>query len=170
MSDKIHTPEDLYFDQLQDIHSFTAMLIPSYTELSVMAASPELRALLVERSVATQESRKSVQQIFSRHGHPISADVCKAMDGLIEGGHEHVKRADDARVRDLLLVAHFNRVLHYSMAAFSFTASLADCLGFVDDAAILGHILEQERDARDLLAQSAATGFDPCMLESLAET
>ena len=167
---KLHTPRDLYFDQLGDIHSFTAMLIPSYSELSVKASSPELRSILVERSEAAREARKSIQQIFSRHGHPIGVEVCKAMDGLIEGGHEHAERADDPKVRDLLLVAHFNRVLHYSMAAFSFAATLADCLDLADDAAILGQLLQQEKDARDALAQSAATSFDPCMLEPLAET
>jgi ferritin-like metal-binding protein YciE len=167
---KLHTPRDLYFDQLGDIHSFTAMLIPSYGELSVKAVSPELRAILVEQGEATREARKSVQQIFSRHGHPIGVEVCKAMDGLIEGGHEHVERADDPKVRDLLLVAHFNRVLHYSMAAFSFAASLADCLEFSDDAAILNQLLQQEKDARDALAQSASNSFHPCMLESLAST
>lgn len=170
MSDKINTPLELYFDQLQDIHSFTAMLIPSYAGLSVKAASSELRSILVERSEATSEARKAVQQIFSRHGRPVGMDVCKAMDGLIEGGTEHVERTDDPKVRDLLLVAHFNRVLHYSMAAFSFAATLADCLGLSDDAAILGDLLEQEQEARNALAQSAGTSFDPCMLEPLAST
>ena len=162
---KIDTPRDLLFDQLRDIHDFENQLRPSFAELSVRATSPELRSLLEDHGRECEIQRDRVRGIFSRHGVEIGNDKCKAIEGLIKGGDKHLDQATDPQVIDLLLIAHCNRIKHYEIAAYSFAASLADCLGLQDDAELLEQSLQEEHAVKESLAQAAANVFDPCMLE-----
>ncbi|WP_367871786.1 ferritin-like domain-containing protein [Luteolibacter sp. Populi] len=162
---KIDTPRDLLFDQLRDIHDFENQLQPSFAELSVRATSPDLRSLLEDHGRECEDQRDRVRGIFSRHGVEIGSDKCKAIEGLIKGGDKHLDEATDPQVIDLLLIAHCNRIKHYEIAAYSFAASLADCLGFQDDAQLLEQSLQEEHAVKEALAQTAANVFDPCMLE-----
>lgn len=162
----LDNPYDLLFDQLRDIHDFECQLSPSFTELAVRATWPDLGVLLQDHGRECDRQRDRVRGIFSRHGVPIGDDRCKAIEGLIEGGNKHLDEATDPQVVDLLLVAHCNRIKHYEIAAYSFTASLADCLGYKEDAAVLEQSLGEEHEVKQALAQCAANVFDPCMLEN----
>jgi ferritin-like metal-binding protein YciE len=152
-------PQDLFFDQLRDLYSVESQVILTLPELAEQAQNETLRRILTEAEGASVLQKQRLCEIFRRHAAEPGGDICKAMKGLIDGGNEHLAQTGDTVVRDLLLVAHTNRILHYEIAAYSFTATLAECAGFHREAAALNESLEEERKAAGRLASAAAEIF-----------
>ena len=150
---KIASPHDLFFDQLRDLYSVESQVILTLPDLAEHATNRMLRDLLLQHEGASLRHKEIVTGIFDRHGVDPDGDICKAMKGMIDGGNEHLAKAEGHLVRDLLLIAHCGRIEHYEIAAYRFITSLAGCVGFSRDAGELGEILaEEEQTARRLAA------------------
>ena len=156
---RIRNPNDLFFDQLRDIRSVECQVILTLPELAEKAEAPSLRAWLQDHEEMTSRHKQAVLSIFERHGEDPGGDICKAMKGLIDGGNAHLAKTEDAVVRDLLLVAHCNRIKHYVIAAYEFTTALAGRIGFPRDQQELAAILEEETSATQALAAIASGLF-----------
>jgi ferritin-like metal-binding protein YciE len=152
-------PQDLFFDQLKDLYSVESQVILTLPELAEQAHNKTLRRLLAEGEGASVRQKQRLTTIFKHYAVDPGGDICKAMKGLIDGGNEHLAQTEDTVVRDLLLVAHTNRILHYEIAAYSFTATLAECAGFTREAGELQESLEEERAMARQLASAAAEIF-----------
>lgn len=156
---KIASPTDLFFDQLRDLYSVESQVILTLPDLAEHASNPTLRNLFLEHEGASLRHKEIVTAIFERHGVDPGGDICKAVKGLIDGGNEHLAKAEDPMVRDLLLIAHCGRIEHYEIAAYRFTTSLAESIGFSRDAAELGEILQEEEQTARRLATAGAELF-----------
>lgn len=152
-------PQDLFFDQLRDLYSVESQVILTLPELAEQAQNETLRRLLAGGEGASLRQKERLAAMFDRHAVDPGGDICKAMKGLIDGGNEHLAQTADPLVRDLLLVAHTNRILHYEIAAYSFAATLAECAGFAREARQLEESLEEERSMARQLAGTAAEIF-----------
>jgi len=143
---KLNSPTELFFDQLKDLYSVESQVILTLPDLADNASDPALRSLLLDHEGESERHKTIVKRIFETHGRNPGGDICKAIKGLIEGGNEHLAKAEDPLVRDLLLIAHCNRIKHYEIAAYGFTVALAQCVGLINDARALGDILSDERE------------------------
>jgi ferritin-like metal-binding protein YciE len=139
-------PDDLLHDQLRDLYSAESQVILTLPELARQARHPALRRLLVDHEKQSLEQKERLQRVAGRHDIDPSGDLCKAMQGLIEGGNEHLGKVEDPLVKDLLLIAHCNRIKHYEIAGYGFILSLAECLGRREDAEDFALTLDQEKD------------------------
>jgi len=137
--------KDVFFDQLKDLNSVEDQVTATLPDLIGWASCEPLKTLLGIHRSASERHRQEVKAIFDAHDVSPGNDVCKAMEGLIEGGNQHIQAASDATVRDLLLIAHSNRIAHYGIAAYGFTFAIAEraCLGL--EAQTLADILEVQR-------------------------
>jgi ferritin-like metal-binding protein YciE len=61
-------------------------------------------------------------------------------------------------VRDAVLIAVANRIEHYEIAGYGTARAFAECLGYVDDADVLGTSLEEESDADASITRIATGG------------
>ena len=148
----VSTVEDLFFDQLRDLHSMESQISISLPNLAATAGNPELQALILRHSDETARHYRTVQAIFERHGQQVGSDKCKAVEGLIAGGDSHLAIAEPVQVRDLMMIAHCLRIEHYEIAAYEITARLAERLGLEFEAQILSeHLAEEDRMAALLL-------------------
>ncbi len=143
----IETRTDLYLDQLRDLFSAESQVALTLGSLAEAVSSDALRKLLRQAEDLTSRQKDRIRDIFERYGSEPTGDTCQAMLGLIHGGNQHIAATGNARVRDLLVVAHCVRVKHYEIAGYRFVASLARRLGLDDDAARLTKSLEEERAA-----------------------
>ncbi len=150
---------DLFFDQLRDIHSVESQVALTLPDLVRLAALPELRDLLEEHIPLTLQQKHRVAGIFERYGQQPGNDESKGMKGLIEGGNEHLAMVVDDTVRDLMLIAHCSRIKYYEIAAYHFTTTLAENLGYYKEAETLSTIWEEERDVSHALHTAAAALF-----------
>ncbi len=150
---------DLFFDQLHDIHSVESQIALTLPDLARLATLPELRELLEELIPLTLQQKHRVAGIFERYGLRPGNDASKGMQGLIEGGNEHLAMVLDDTVRDLMLIAHCSRIKYYEIAAYHFTTTLAENLGYYKEAETLSLIWEEERDVSHALHTTAAALF-----------
>ncbi len=156
---KITNPNDLFFDQLKDLYSVESQVVLTLPDLAEKASDRSLKALLLDHEGETLRHKEVVTAVFERHGVDPGGDICKAMKGLIDGGNEHLAKTEDPSVRDLLIIAHCNRMEHYEIAAYGFTVALAECLGLTRDASDLTEVLEEERRTARQLGAIAAEIF-----------
>ena len=167
----IHSPTDLFFDQLRDLYSVEQQLSRALPALAAETFDPELRRLLLDHSDETAWQRAELEEIFRHHGVPVGGDTSKAMAGLIEGGNSHLAMVSHPGVRDLMMVAHCLRIEHYQMAAYEITTALASGIGFRAEAGVLGSLLELEEDAAAALETLEPRIFDracePLVLPSI---
>ncbi len=164
----IESLEDLYFDQLQDILSVERQLDTHLPELARHACAGPLRNQLTHHANQTRKQIERLEQIFRRHGREPLDETSQAMQGLIQGGLEHVRSVCADEIRDALIVAHSNRVEHYEIAAYGTVVAIAGQLGFGEDARPLEESLEEEKLA-DASLTKLATGRHGRGLNASAE-
>jgi len=151
--------EQLYFDQLRDLYSAESQLIAALPDLANSVSDPELKKSFQKHMGETRTHRTRLQDIFSRHGLNPGGEECEAVRGLIREARKHVTRAKAGHVRDAVLIAVANRIEHYEIAGYGTARAFAECLGYVDDADILGTSLEEEADADDAMTRIATGGL-----------
>jgi ferritin-like metal-binding protein YciE len=155
----LENPTDLFFDQIRDLYSAESQVILTLPELAQTASHTPLRNLLEEHEETSQLQKQRLQRIAERWGQHPGGDLCKAIQGLIEGGNAHLARTADPQVADLMLIAHCNRIKHYEIAGYGFALSLADVLGRGADARELAATLDEEKEFTESLARQAAANF-----------
>ncbi len=163
---QISTAEDMYFDQLDDIHSVECQLVDEWPQLLKRCTSSTLREALLRHADETQAQRARLEEIFAVHVRPAASDPSLAMKGLLEGGRRHLDRVSDPDLRDLLLLAHWSRIEHYEVAAYRMIVLLARAEEWERDLPALNASLnEEERTLRfieqaspGMLAKSVGSG------------
>ncbi|MCW1915858.1 DUF892 family protein [Luteolibacter sp. GHJ8] len=156
---KIQSSEDVLKDQLNDLHSCETQADESWPDLAKAATNEALRSNLLQTKEAAARHLQTLAFVSELVGHQPSGDPCKAMQGLIEGGDEHLAIAEAAATRDLLLVAHCNRILHYEVAAFGFASALARSVGYREAAEALCVVFSEKLAQSAELAHVAAAEF-----------
>lgn len=152
----LNTSKDIFFDQLKDLNSVEDQVAGTLPDLVAWASTEPLATVLDAHRRATERHRQEVKAIFVAHGVDPGDDICKAMQGLIEGGNKHLGMAGNPTVRDLLLVAHSSRIAHYAIAAYGFTFAIAESVGFCPEAHGLAEILEEQKT---FLSDLEAVGY-----------
>jgi ferritin-like metal-binding protein YciE len=160
---KLLEPSHLLADQFRDLYSAECQIILTSPELATRATHPRLKRLFSDEEKAALGRKQLLRTIAERRSFDLEGDLCLAMRGLIKGGNRHLDMAEDNTVADLLIVAHFNRIKHYSIAGYGFALALAECLEDRDSSMQLLRIVERDRSVIHALARIAADVFDPCM-------
>lgn len=160
---KLKEPFDLLGDQLRDLYSAECQTILTCPELAGRATHPQLKRVLADEEKAGLARKQILRTIAERNDFDLQGDLCRAMQGLIEGGNQHLDMAEGETVADLLIVAHFNRIKHYSIAGYGFALALAECLDDNEGAAQLLGVVERDRAVTHALARIAADVFGPRM-------
>ena len=157
---KTETPRDLFFDQLLDLFSVENQLKSSLPTLANRAENGQLASLLLSHLGETERHPETVSRLLTRHGYKPGVDTSKAMEGLISGGDAHLDNMDVTTTRGLMIIAHCLQIEHYEVAACTITPTLAQQLGFAEEAMVLKNILQQERGAADTLTRLQPTLYD----------
>lgn len=156
----IASPTDIFFDQLRDLKSANEQTDETLPDLVRWSTEPTLAEALGSYHQAIRRHRQEMQAIFAAHSREAGEDVCKAMAGLIEGGNAHLQAAADATVRDILVIAHCNRIGHYLRSAAEVTLAMARKCGLTTEADVIFEVLDRQEDFTWWLSEVSADGFD----------
>lgn len=151
--------KDVFFDQLKDLYSATGQVAGTLPDLRNRATEERLAELLKKQADVTRRHVEEILAIFEAHGVEAGNDVCKAIEGLIEGGNRHLDMAGDTRVRDLLLIAHNSRIAHYLIAASDFTRGIAEKCDLSLEAGALAEVLAAKSGFAKDLSDIASSVF-----------
>ena len=148
---KIESPYELLTDQIRDLHNVETQVASTMPDLAAQAHDPELRVFLAKQEELALVQKDRLRQAAEALGSDPGGDVCKAMQGLIEGGDKHVAMAEGSLVTYLILTAHVSRIFHYQIAGYEFAHQLAKCLGIASVELLLFASTREEREAADAL-------------------
>jgi len=152
---RLNTFENLYADQLKDLHSAESQLIEALPKMAAAASTPELQEAFNNHLEQTRGHAETVAQLLADLGEKSGDEKCKGMEGLlIEGQHVFEKRGEPA-VKDAALIAAAQRVEHYEIAGYGTARTFALQLGYNNAVNRLQEILNDESDADELLTRIA---------------
>ncbi len=151
--------QQLYHDQLRDLHSAETQLISALPEMISNASDPDLREAFTRHLEETHEHKLRLETICADLGIDPEGEDCDAMRGLIREVRKHAGATSPGDVRDAALIACANRVEHYEIAAYGVAKAFADALGYDEAFRLLGDTLQEEGDADKVLTRIATGGL-----------
>lgn len=148
--------QELFMNELRDIYWAEKHLVKALSKMEKAASSDELATAFSDHLAVTQEQVSRLEQVFEMLGEKPRGKKCEAMEGLVKEGEEVVDETEKgSATRDAGLIISAQKVEHYEIAAYGGLTQLAKTLGKDDVAAILGEILEEEKEADELLTNIA---------------
>ena len=134
----VRTLQALYTDELRDLCSANDQMQAVVSRMAGRASDQRLQALLLRSVTGIGKHTQAIRAML-----PADADLqCRGMQGLVEEAARHAIEADlPAALRDIAMVAQYQRMSHYGIAGFGTAAAYADALGQTEQAAMLRAIV-----------------------------
>lgn len=155
----LHTLEDVYHDQLQDLWSANTQSVQILTELGQAASDKGLSEALIAGANGINDGITKLAEICNTHAIDPNGEHCKGMEGLVAEAKAHVLDAEfgDDAVRDAMIITQYQRMVHYALAGYGCLVAFANRLGHDEDGAILQECLDNTYDG-DRTMTAIATG------------
>lgn len=144
---KLETLQDLYFEELADLHSAEQQLVKALPKMAAAAQHPALRSAFENHLEETKGQLQRLETLIKRGSEKPRAKTCQAMKGLIEEGGEMTKNKGEPAVIDAGLIGAAQRVEHYEIAAYGCARTYAELLGDEEAVQLLEETLEEEKSA-----------------------
>jgi ferritin-like metal-binding protein YciE len=145
----------LFEDSLKDIYWAEKALVKALPKMIKKATSDELIEAIENHLEETEAQVEKVEQVFEIIGKKPVAKKCDAMDGLIKEAESIMKESDEGAMRDAGIIAAAQKVEHYEIASYGTLRTFATTLGLEDAASVLSEILDEEKNADEILTQVA---------------
>ena len=157
----LNTFEDLFVEQLQDLHDAEQRLTKALPKMAAAAHSPALKSAFEEHLRQTQNHVTRLEQVFKSIGKTPQSKTCEAMKGLVEEGSEVINGTGDPDVKDAALIAAAQRVEHYEIAGYGTVRTFAQRLGKTEAARLLQETLNEEAETDKKLTGLAEKAINP---------
>jgi ferritin-like metal-binding protein YciE len=152
----ISTLKDVYIEELRDLWSANDQMQRVMQSLGDKASDTKLKELLGRSVSVIGQHTATLKSILEAQGGNIGKDHCKGMEGLVAEAKKHVlEREFDGQLRDIVIIAQYQRVSHYGLAGFGTAAAYAHALGMNDDAAKLKSIASSIYEADEYTSKLA---------------
>ena len=145
----------LFEDSLKDIYWVEKAMTKSLPRMAKKATSTELIEALENHLEETEGQVEKVEEVFEIIGKKPVAKKCEAMSGLITEAEEIMKETESGAMRDAGIIAASQKVEHYEIATYGTLRTFAQTLGLVEAAALLENILNEEKNADQILTEVA---------------
>lgn len=131
--------QNVYTEELRDLWSANDQMQRFVPEMSAKAANARLKQMLEQAVGGIAQHTEMLKSLIQGKGGIEAKDQCKGMEGLIKEARKHALDDDiaDEDVRDVIIIAQYQRMCHYGLAGFGAAAAYAKALGLVDDEAKL---------------------------------
>lgn len=153
--------KELFIEELKDIYWAEKHLIKALPKMRKAATSEELAAAFEEHLAVTEKQVQKVEQVFELLDMTPRAKKCEAMDGLVKEGQNVIQdMPKGSAVIDAGLIISAQKIEHYEIAAYGSLVQLAKTMGENEIAGLLQQILDEEKQADQLLTELAVSGIN----------
>jgi ferritin-like metal-binding protein YciE len=136
--------DDLYQQEIGDLISANIQMQRLVERMASKAQDEKVKHLLTN---SVQEIGKHTETLRGLHKSGQETE-CRAMAGLVDEAQRHAVDADlPPQLRDVAMLAHYQRMGHYGVAGFGTAAAYARALGRTDEATKLSEIVSDIYDA-----------------------
>ena len=149
--------KEVYLDDMQDLWSANDQMVRAVQELGGQVSDANLKRML-DRSVdGIRKHTDVLKSLIRANGGEPRPEPCKGMEGLVAEALKHgIKEASpDPRLRDVAIIAQYQRMSHYGLAGFGSAAAYAKALGRTDDGRPIGVMLSARTGQERLLLELA---------------
>ena len=156
----MNTLQDVYHDQLQDLHSACAQSLDATTKLGRAASNKELSEALIAGAQGISDGLDTLKSLCAKNDISPTGEHCKGMEGLVAEAQAHVLDAEfgDDDVRDAMIITQYQRMVHYALAGYGCLVAFANRIGKDGEAAQLQTLLDQTYDGDRNMTQIATEG------------
>jgi ferritin-like metal-binding protein YciE len=151
-SENIEDLRTLYIANLKkalDMEQKITKALPTMIEKST---DPQLATAFRNHLTETQGHVAKVESILRAATGDASTSSCKAISALVTEAEDNIKDATDVSIRDITLIASAQQVEHHEIAVYGTLRTWAELLGDDEAAEILETILDEEKNADELLS------------------
>jgi ferritin-like metal-binding protein YciE len=135
------TLKDVYIEELRDLWSANDQMQRVMQSLSDKASDAKLKELLARSASVIGQHTATLKSILETQDGNVGKDHCKGMEGLVAEAKKHALEGEfDSQLRDIVIIAQYQRMSHYGLAGFGTAAAYANALGMKGDAAKLKSI------------------------------
>ncbi len=150
-SENIEDLRTLYVASLKRALDMEQKIIKALPTMIEKSNDPQLATAFRNHFAETQGHVAKVQSLLREATGDNSTSTCKAISALITEAEDNIKDAGDPSIRDITLIASAQQVEHHEIAVYGTLRSWAELLGQDGAANTLESILEEEKDADELL-------------------
>jgi ferritin-like metal-binding protein YciE len=151
-SENIEDLRTLYVASLKKALDMEQKITKALPEMIEKSTDPQLAAAFRNHLEQTRGHVAKVESILRDVKGEADTSTCKAIGALITEAEDNIKDAADPSIRDITLIASAQQVEHHEMAVYGTLRSWAELLGYDEAADILESILEEEKEADELLS------------------
>jgi ferritin-like metal-binding protein YciE len=151
-SENIEDLRSLYIANLKkalDMEQKITKALPTMIEKST---DPQLATAFRTHLTETQGHVAKVESILRTATGDASTSTCKAISALVTEAEDNIKDATDLSIRDITLIASAQQVEHHEIAVYGTLRTWAELLGDDEAADLLESILDEEKNADELLS------------------
>lgn len=157
---KLNSLEDVFKDQLMDMHSAEQQLASALPKMAEKASSKELREALEKHLETTKEQLDRLGQIGTEMGMDLKGKTCEAMKGLIKEGEHILKEGGSGEALDAAIIAAAQKIEHYEIASYGSVCTYAEELGHKNALKLLKQTLSEEEKTDEQLTKIAESGVN----------
>ncbi len=147
--------KELYTADMRDLWSANDQMQKIVQAFSEKATDPKLKQLFGQSVAGISQHTQALRALMDAD----SDSPCPGMQGLVQEAKQHALESDLApQLRDLEMIAQYQRMSHYGLAGFGTVAAYAQALGMSEEANKLKSIVSDIYKADEYsssLAESA---------------
>lgn len=127
--------KEIYVDEMKDLWSANDQMTKVLKELSGHATDPKLKQMLEQSVEGIGKHTGVLKSLIEDGGGEAKPEHCKGMEGLVTEALKHgVKEAPkDGKLRDIGIIAQYQRMSHYGLAGFGSAVAYAKALKKSED-------------------------------------
>ena len=132
-------PDDLkevYTDELKDLWSANDQMSKALRTLVDKVHDKKLREMFEGSFGGIEKHTATLKSLVESADDAVEPEHCRGMEGLVKEALKHglAEAPEDGDLRDLVLIAQYQRMSHYGITGFGTAAAYATALGRKDDA------------------------------------
>ncbi len=146
----------LYVEELQDLWSANTQMMEVVREMAKTAEDRKLGDRLEKSADGIHKHSDMLQDLIERSGGQAREERCKGMEGLVKEARRHsVERSLAGAVRDLAIIAQYQRMCHYGIAGFGTAKAYSQALGKSEDVDKLDTALQRIYQSDEYMTELA---------------
>jgi ferritin-like metal-binding protein YciE len=151
-SENIEDLRTLYIANLKKALDMEQKITKALPTMIDKSTDPQLATAFRNHLTETQGHVAKVESILRTATGDASTSTCKAISALVTEAEDNIKDATDLSIRDITLIASAQQVEHHEIAVYGTLRTWAELLGDEESANVLDSILDEEKNADELLS------------------
>ncbi len=125
------TLKDIYTGEMQDLWSANDQMTKAVKTLAGNAHDPKLKQTLESSITGITKHTETLMALIKEAGGEVEKEHCKGMEGLVAEALKHAvsEGPKDGDLRDIEIIAQYQRMSHYGIAGFGSATAYATTLG-----------------------------------------